>query len=301
MNLSSAAAGARSGRAPAASKAPEQADRRCMADLPWCCRSDDAARRRGRPAASGVRGRGEEAAGGGCSTTRPRCRNTTSSASRRAWPRSWVVMTILVPRAWMAGDQPLDRPGRGRVEARGRLVEEQHLGLERPGAGQRQALLLAAGEHARRPRRRDGRGRPARAPPRPARRARRRGTPRDAQRIVDVGGGRAAQQHRALEHHRLRAARTRAVGRRPAQRIVAGGRAQQAVQQAQQQALAGAVRADDHGASGRPRASRSTPSISRRPPASKPGRAAAAAGWAVVGAAAARHRLVRAWRARHQA
>ena len=48
-------------------------------------------------------------------------------------------------------DDALDLVGRARIEARGRLVEEQHLGIERPRAREREALLLAAGEHARRP------------------------------------------------------------------------------------------------------------------------------------------------------
>ena len=41
----------------------------------------------------------------------------------------------------------LDGERRGRVEARGRLVEEQQLRLETQRAGEAQPLLLAAGEH----------------------------------------------------------------------------------------------------------------------------------------------------------
>ena len=48
-------------------------------------------------------------------------------------------------------DDRLDLARRAGIEVRGRLVEEQHLGVQRPGARQREPLLLAAGEHARRP------------------------------------------------------------------------------------------------------------------------------------------------------
>jgi hypothetical protein len=39
---------------------------------------------------------------GAYSSMRPRCMKITSSESRRAWPRSWVVSTMRVPSAWMA-------------------------------------------------------------------------------------------------------------------------------------------------------------------------------------------------------
>jgi hypothetical protein len=45
---------------------------------------------------------------------------------------------------------PLDLARRARIEVRGRLVEEQDLGLEHPGARERETLLLAARQHARR-------------------------------------------------------------------------------------------------------------------------------------------------------
>ena len=48
-------------------------------------------------------------------------------------------------------DDGLDLARRAGIEARGGLVEEQHLGMQRPGAREGKALLLAAGEHARRP------------------------------------------------------------------------------------------------------------------------------------------------------
>ena len=74
-------------------------------------------------------------------------------------------------------DDVLDRLGGGRIEARGRLVEKQHLRIPGERARERQPLLLAAGELARRPlaepveadqrraARRHGRSRSARATP----------------------------------------------------------------------------------------------------------------------------------------
>ena len=87
---------------------------------------------------------------GARSTTRPWCRKITSSPRRRAWPRLCVDITILVPDASKRLDHGLDLARRAGIEVRRRLVEEQHLRMQRPGARQRQALLLAAGEHARR-------------------------------------------------------------------------------------------------------------------------------------------------------
>src|SRR5262245_40298568 len=53
-------------------------------------------------------------------------------------------------------DDALDLAARGRIEARRRLVEKQHLGMQRPGASEREALLLASGKRARGPRREAG-------------------------------------------------------------------------------------------------------------------------------------------------
>ena len=107
------------------------------------------------------------------------------------------------------GEHALDLLLGRRVEARRRLVEEQHVGRERPGAREREALLLAARE---RPRRRvaqrpeaDARA----APPRARSRARARGEPARAPARARRAGccaGREAQQERPLEDHRLHAA-----------------------------------------------------------------------------------------------
>ena len=178
------------------------------------------------------------------STTRPRCISTISPASRRASPRSCVDITTLMPRAAMARITILDRLGGGRIEARGRLVEEQHLGIAGERAREREPLLLAAGQPARRALAELRQARPAsssssvRAAPVGARDAGAR------QRIADVGGGAAAEHDRALEHDgaaRRRRVRAAAPGHAPA------GRLDQAHRDAQQRGLAGAVRPDQHG------------------------------------------------------
>ena len=80
------------------------------------------------------------------STMRPPARNTTSPASRLAWPRSCVAMTILTPSAAVRVTMSSTRLGRGGVEAGGRLVEEEHLGRAGKRARESKALLLAARE-----------------------------------------------------------------------------------------------------------------------------------------------------------
>ena len=145
---------------------------------------------------------------GARSATRPWCRKITSSPRRRAWPRLWVVMTILVPAASKALDDGLDLARRAGIEVGGGLVEEQHLGMQRPGARQREALLLAAREHARRPLREVRQADLLRALPW-RRAAPASATPATLKRVDDVGERRAAQHHRPLEHHRLLPARAR--------------------------------------------------------------------------------------------
>ena len=93
--------------------------------------------------------------------SRPRLEVDHARASRLAWPRLWVLITRVTPSSAEPLDQRLDLALGARVQAGGGLVEEQDVGLQRPGARQRQPLLLAAGQRARR------RGRPAR----PGRRA----------------------------------------------------------------------------------------------------------------------------------
>ncbi len=150
------------------------------------------------------------------------------------------------------GDHRLDLARRRRVEARRRLVEEQHLGREHPRAGQREALLLAAGEHARRMVGETGQSdagqRRERALVAPV--------PRHAgelKREAQVAQHRAAEQHRPLEHHRLPARCARDLRRAPAHAARRGR--EQAVADAQQHALARAVGAEDHAARPASRAS----------------------------------------------
>ena len=98
------------------------------------------------------------------------------------------------------------------IEARGRLVEEQHLRLAGERARERQPLLLAAGQPARRPLAEpveaDQREQLARRAPR-ARRADAGGR----ERVADIGGRAAAQHHRPLEHDGAPRRRRRARGR----------------------------------------------------------------------------------------
>ena len=128
--------------------------------------------------------------------------------------------------------------GGGRIEARGRLVEKQHLGIARERAGEREPLLLAAGEP------RAGRSASARkADAAPAVRATRR-----------VVARRAAHRRRSPPRSGAaspaagtpwRAARP-ASPRPPHVTRPAVG-AHQAHREAQQRALARAVRAEQHG------------------------------------------------------
>jgi len=133
-----------------------------------------------------------------------------------------------------------DGPG---VEVRGRLVEEQHLGLEHPRAREREALLLAAGEDARGPAR-------VRGQPDAAQRGDRAGFAlvvrhaHDGERERQVAEHAAPQQDGALEHHRLPARLARTLAMRP--QHASRGRGEQAMADAHQHALAGTVRPEDH-------------------------------------------------------
>ena len=180
------------------------------------------------------------APGRGCAwSSRSRCRRRGSRRSR-ARPR---------------------RAARG-IEARGRLVEEEHARAQRPGAREREALLLAARQHARRAARRGARGPRARAPRARARcalGAARRRSRRARSRRWRAPSGAASPGAGTPSPAARRAGRSRP------RRRARGGR-EQAVQRAQQHALARAVGAEDHDARARRRASRSTPSSTVRPP-----------------------------------
>ena len=92
----------------------------------------------------------------------PSAMKSTRSAALRAKPISWVTTIIVMPsfaRPTMTSSTSLIISG---SSARGRLVEQHQLGVHRERAGDRDALLLAAGElggHLRRP----GRRRPTRS------------------------------------------------------------------------------------------------------------------------------------------
>ncbi len=85
------------------------------------------------------------------STTRPRCSNTMSPASRRASPRSCVDITTLMPRLDDGAHDILYRLRGGRVEACRRFIEKQYGRIAGERARKRKPLLLAARHAPRRP------------------------------------------------------------------------------------------------------------------------------------------------------
>ena len=184
----------------------------------------------------------EEAGRPACApTTRPSWMKTISSARRRAWPRLCVVMTILVPSASKAAMmRSISRVAPGSRLAVG-SSRKRISGSQRPGAREREALLLAAGEHARRAVgdgvEADARERSPGAPLALRRRARR--APRARRRRW------RARERRSItgRWNTIACRRAAALPRRPAR----GGR-DEPVQHAQQHALARAVGAQDDGA-----------------------------------------------------
>ena len=141
--------------APARGRRPASIGRSLMVRLPFGSCHHRQVRRPGTRAPPGSRA-GEEGSRRRRSRERPRWRKATSSARRRAWPRSWVVITMVMPSAAksaiiasIARGWP---PGSSWAQ---RLVEEQHLGPQRPGPRHGEPLLLAARQQPRR--------RPARA------------------------------------------------------------------------------------------------------------------------------------------
>src|SRR5215472_16150065 len=142
-------------------------------------------------------------------------------------------------------DHRLDRASRGGIEAGGGFVEEQHLRMQGPGARERQPLPLAAGEGAGGTVSKLGEpdlgerliGLPAPLPPRDA---------REREPVGHVRPCRAPQHHRMLEYHGLSAARPVRAETVIRPDHAAGARRQQSVTKAQQQALAGAIVAEDH-------------------------------------------------------
>ena len=205
-------------RAPAAPRAPAPGRpavaRSLMGRLPLLAFTTGSSPARKARASGDSRGRRRRPAPGPLSSSRPRCRKATSSASRRAWPRSWVVITTVMPSAARR---------RAIIASIARVAPGSSCGAgsSRNSTSGRSAQARASASRCCSPPDSSRAGRPARAveaearaaPPRraPARRAR--GTPRQRQRVVEVAAGRAAQQHRPLEHHRLRP--RRALGQRP--------------------------------------------------------------------------------------
>ena len=99
-------------------------------------------RRRGRPSRAGYC---HGVAGGRCQLIRPSS-SRSSASSPAAASASWVAITTTAPRVGLGpqrGHHPLPVGG---VEVAGRLVGQQHRALRRERAGQRDPLLLAAGQ-----------------------------------------------------------------------------------------------------------------------------------------------------------
>ena len=78
------------------------------------------------------------------SATSPRSRTTIWSASRTV-ERRWAMTIVVRPSASFSSASPTARSV-GHVERRGRLVEHEHGRVAQDRAGDRDALLLAAGE-----------------------------------------------------------------------------------------------------------------------------------------------------------
>ena len=129
---------------------------------------------------------------------RPSTRKTTVSAYDAA-TGSWVTMTTVWPQVVDAGPQQGQHLARGRgVEGAGRLVGEDDRGVGDQRPGDRDPLLLAAGERAGAAARRGRRARPARAAPRT--RARSDAVAGQPERQPDVLlGGQVGHQVEALE------------------------------------------------------------------------------------------------------
>ena len=101
--------------------------------------------------------------GGPCSTIRPPSMKTTRSATSRAKPISWVTMIERGAAAGEVADDVEHLADELGVERAGGLVEQQDLRAQGERAGDRDALLLAAGQLARVVRRPCRSGPPARA------------------------------------------------------------------------------------------------------------------------------------------
>ena len=82
---------------------------------------------------------------GAVTSSRPstsRARRVTQAGTSSSW---WVTSTRPVPSAAAAGQRPVEGPAGARVEAGEGLVEQQHLGARRQGAGQQEEAQLAVG------------------------------------------------------------------------------------------------------------------------------------------------------------
>jgi len=143
------------------------------------------------------------------------------------------------------GDQGFHRKGRARIKVGRGLVEKQDLGLDSEGSGQREALLLAAREPSGRPRGLTFEPGHRQRFVQPGSTLASRHAP-GGKGEGDVGRHRAPQEDGLLEHHGLTLPNTPVgLGAGPAD--LAGIGRDEAVKEAEQQAFAGAVGAENDG------------------------------------------------------
>ena len=215
-------------------------------------RADDTGRRPAPASSTSTAGPGSSSAASSAgrpkARSRPRCSTAMRWASRPASPRKWVHSTTVRPcSAASVADQVDDVAGGGRVEARGGLVEEQHLGVVQQRPGQGEALALAGREALHEVRRPGRPWRSARAARRLGRGPRRGAMPRmRAVELEVLGRGQPVVEPGVLGEHAGAAAHLVAVdaGVEPEHRRPAPVGSEHAVEQADRGGLAGAVRAE---------------------------------------------------------
>ena len=189
------------------------------------------------------------------STIRPRYMMATRSETWRTTPRSWLMNSMVRPSSRRSLQEQVDDLRLDRHVERGdRLVADQHVGLHRERARDRDALALAAGELVREAARAAAGSRPTAVEPAARHRLLRLGRGDQPMRERTLGD-RVADAHariergeRVLEHHldarRALARRGRAITGSPAMRAVPGRRRQDAGDDAAERGLAAAGFAD---------------------------------------------------------
>ena len=182
-------------------------------------------------------------------TIRPLSMIPTRSASWSASSRYWVVRKTVVPSSLSVRDLLPDRLAADRVEAGGRLVEEEHARLVDQRRRRGRAAAACRPSRCRRGGRRRRRGRPARAARRPARLPSAPGSAVQRRLQADqLAAGHQRVERRLLQRDADRARAPPAASLTtswPATWALPAGRAQQRGQHPHRRRLAGAVRAEE--------------------------------------------------------